>query len=369
MNDEIISNVYQIIPKDFINKIENLDKKKLLDELSEEKEWNFKYIKYKISAEQKLKIKLIDDFEVINDDLFKLFKIEQNISFKNLFYGNIIFGKNKMFVFINHLRSPIFEIGHFDENDNFNVEYLFNQEEILESNIFIEYLLNLGIDQLLTIVKENQKINFNNKKINCYKVDKSQIEEKNSFSIDDKLKVLILLLIYEYRNNLEEVYLINKLYLDVFNLDIIYKLINENDNDKIIIKDNHNDFTFEFIDKIINNLDNKSINEINKTLNNITENNMEYKAKKENLIFFKSKTKIIYKDFVLVSKKIYNYLQNYFKIKLNDLHISYISINNRDILIDNAQFIIFIGKYEKIKYSYNIFPTPAILYFSSLFRY
>ena len=36
------------------------------------------------------------------------------------------------------------------------------------------------------------------------------------------------------------------------------------------------------------------------------------------------------------------------------MHISFISINNKDILIDNAQFIIFIGNLNKKKISYNI---------------
>ena len=230
LNDSIISNIYKIIPKDFINKIENLDKKNLLDELSEEKEWKYKYIKYNKSDGQRLKIKFFDDFEIINDDLFKLFAIEQKIIFKNLFFGNIIFGEKKIFVSIMNTTCPIFEICHLGENGYFNVEYLFNQKDISDSNIFIEYLLNIGIDQLLITINVNKEINFNNKNIKCYKVDKSQIKENNTElqqnkdNNNDKLKTLILLLIYEYKNKLEEVYLIDKKYLDTVYLNDIYKL-------------------------------------------------------------------------------------------------------------------------------------------------
>ena len=71
LDDSIISNAYQSIPKDYIEKIEKIDKKKLIDELSEEKEWKCKYIKYNVSN-QKLKIPYLDDFEIISFDLNQL---------------------------------------------------------------------------------------------------------------------------------------------------------------------------------------------------------------------------------------------------------------------------------------------------------
>ena len=224
LDDSILSNVYHSISKDYIEKIEKIDKKKLIDELSEEKEWKCKYIKYNVSN-QKLKIPYLDDFEIISVDLNQLIKDEQNITFKNLFLGKIIFGKQKMFAYINfNLSTNIFQIGHFDENGNFNVEYLFNQNDIGEVNSFIQNLLTLGIDQLLTIVNSVHEINLNDKKIKCYRVEQNK-ENLVSFFYNDKLKALILLLIYEYENKLEEVYLINKKYLDAFNLDNIIKLI------------------------------------------------------------------------------------------------------------------------------------------------
>ena len=95
LNDSIISNIYKIIPKDYIKKIVNIDKKKLLNELSEKKEWKYKSIKYNESNGQRLKLKIIYDFEIINVDLLNLFAKEQEIIFKNIFYGNIIFGEKK----------------------------------------------------------------------------------------------------------------------------------------------------------------------------------------------------------------------------------------------------------------------------------
>jgi len=351
LNDSIISNVYKEIPKNYINIIENIDKKKLLDELSEE-EWNYKVIKYKTSDGQKLELLYIDDFEIINVDLFQLISNEQNIKFKNILLGKIIFGNQKIFISINHFDANIFEIGQLDENGNFNVEYLFNQKDIDDLENFILNLLKLGIEQLLIIVNAVHEISFNDKKIKCYKVVKN-IENLFVFFYNDKLKTLILLLIYEYKNKLEEVYLINKKYLEVFYLDNINKLINENNNAKKILK-NNNDYTFEFIDKIISILDYNDIDRINKKISKINNNNIEYKVNTENIKFYKSNKKI-YKEFILVSKNIYNYLQSNFKINLNNLHISFISINNNDILIDNAQFIIFIGNLNKKKYSYNIY--------------
>ena len=352
LNDSIISNVYQNLPKDYIEKIESIDKKKLLDKLSEEKEWKCKSIKYNISNGQKLKILYLDDFEIINIDLNQLIIDEQNIIFKNILLGKIIFGKQKIFVLINfQLSENIFQIGHFDEKGNFNVEYLFNQNDIGEESNFIENLLTLGIDQLLTIVNSVHEINLNDVKIKCYRVDQNK-ENLVGFFYNDNLKALILLLIYEYKNNLEEVYLINKKYLDAFNLDNIIKLIYENNKFKNISKNNLDD-SLEFIDTMINTLYYYDKDKINNILDRIKTNKIEYKANFEITKFYKSNKKI-YKDFFLVSKNIYNYFQQNFKIKLNDLHISFISINNKDILIDNAQFIIFVGNLNKKKISYNI---------------
>ena len=351
LDDSIISKIYHSIPKNYIEKIEKIDKKKLIDELSEEKEWKCKYIEYNVSNGQKLKIPYLDDFEIINIDLNQ-FLDEQNITFKILFLGKIIFGKQKIFAFINfNLSANIFQIGHFDEKGNFNVEYLFNQNDIGEADNFIQNLLTLGIDQLLTIVNSVHEINLNDKKIKCYRVEQNK-ENLVSFFYNDKLKALILLLIYEYENNLEEVYLINKKYLDAFNLDNIIKLIYENYKIKNISKNNLDDL-LEFIDTIINTLYYNDKDKINNILNKINTNNIEYKANFEKIYFYKSNKKI-YKDFFLVSKNISNYLQMIFKIKLIDSHISFISINNKDILIDKSQLIIFIGNLKKNTFSYNI---------------
>ena len=294
LNDSIISNIYQSLPKDYINKIENIDKKKLLDELSEEKEWNCKCIKYNISNPQKLELLYLDDFEMINVDLNQIMTNEQNVSFKNICLGKIIFGKQKIFVAINHLKGNIFEIGHLDENGNFNVEYLFRQEDIEDLSNFIQNLLTLGIEQLLIIVNSLHEINLNDNKIKCYKVEQNK-ENLVGFFYNDKLKALILLLIYEYKNNLEEVYLINRKYLEAFYLDNIIKIINENYNVKNILKNNHDDI-FEFIDTIINILYYKDKDKINNILSMINTNKIEYKANFEKINFYKSK-KNIYKEF------------------------------------------------------------------------
>ena len=108
LNDSIISNIYKIITKDYIKKIVNIDKKKLLNELSEKKEWKYKSIKYNESNGQRLKLKIIYDFEIINVDLLNLFAKEQEIIFKNIFYGNIIFGEKKNVCFYYKFRLSYF---------------------------------------------------------------------------------------------------------------------------------------------------------------------------------------------------------------------------------------------------------------------
>ena len=178
LDDSIISNVYPKIPKNYIKKIEKTDKKKLSEQILKEKEWNNKYIKYNISNIQAFEVKLIDDFEIINNDLLQLFLAEQNIKFKNLF-GNIIFIEKKMFISIIYQSRYIYEIGHFDEKNKFHLEYLLDQDDINDVNVFIEYLLKLGMNKLIILIDENQIININDTKIKCYKVDKNPIKEKD----------------------------------------------------------------------------------------------------------------------------------------------------------------------------------------------
>jgi len=154
LNDSIISSVYKIIPENIINKIEKADKKKIIEQLLKEKEWNNKYINYNISNIKTLKVQLINNFEFINNDLLQLFLTEQNIKFKSLF-GNIIFSENKIFIFIIYQSRYIYEIGHLDKNSNFHLEYLLDQDDMKEPNIFLDYLLKLGMTKLLTFYIKN----------------------------------------------------------------------------------------------------------------------------------------------------------------------------------------------------------------------
>ena len=85
---EILDKIISQLPVDFINKIDNIDKNnknKLIEEIENEnkEEWNYKMIKYE---NNELCLKLINDFEIINEELFYLIFLYFLFSLNLLYY-------------------------------------------------------------------------------------------------------------------------------------------------------------------------------------------------------------------------------------------------------------------------------------------
>ena len=107
---------------------------------------------------------------------------------------------------------------------------------------------------------------------------------------------------------------------------------------------------------IINKLDNQSLISINQKLelkkNIISILNPEY-----DIIKLKDQNKvIIYKNFILINQKRYNAFNKSFKDKFFPINISYLNLENKDIISINNQTenTIFIGNINEGKYSFNI---------------
>jgi S-adenosylmethionine hydrolase len=105
------------IPEYIIDKIENINEENLLKELTKENNNHWKYKCLKI--ENNKSIRYIDDFGMIDNNLKNNFFKEKK--FKVLKEKYVI-GKKGIFIFIPYGKNyeiSFYEIGNFDENDNF----------------------------------------------------------------------------------------------------------------------------------------------------------------------------------------------------------------------------------------------------------
>jgi hypothetical protein len=75
LNDLILSNIIEKLPKDYLSKIDKLDNKKLNEIEEEDKKINFidKYIEYKNVDESKIvRLKIFKDFDLIDENINSL---------------------------------------------------------------------------------------------------------------------------------------------------------------------------------------------------------------------------------------------------------------------------------------------------------
>ena len=274
---KILEEIISQLPDDFIKKINNINdnnRNKLIEEIENEnkKEWNYKMIKYE---NNKLCLKLINDFEIINEEIFIFLK------------GQGIDGK-------------------------FIIEYLFNPKEIGYSKFFYENLIKLGLKDLYKLIDKRNEINdisINKKNYKIYKVDIKKItefiEEKNQNNHNNVRNKYI-----NNKNNERNVSNKNNKNLDSNDLNK-KNLDNKNGDNNNLNKYNKNEDNNNS-NKISQNLDNNALNKnnkkvdinstelnINETLFNIISLYLYYKQ-------IKIKNNIKFEEYYLINKNLIN---------------------------------------------------------------
>ena len=133
----------------------------------------------------KLCLKLINDFEIINEEIF-IFLKGQGIKLGKVLLGNYIIGNQKIFIIFKDSDIFCYELGQIKEDGKFIIEYLFNPKEISYSKFFYDNLIRLGLKDLYKLIDKKNEINdisINKNKYKIYKVDINKItefiEEKN----------------------------------------------------------------------------------------------------------------------------------------------------------------------------------------------
>ena len=412
LNDSLISEIIKKLEKDFIIKIPTLNNDELLKELKNEdkKEWNFKcisYINQENEKDKEINLKLINDFKIINIEILQFFT-DKNIIFNSLLNGNYIIEDKKIFTLFKDFDGVLYEIGNLDENGNFNIEYIFNPEQIKYSNSFLDGLVKLGIKDLLKKIDKKEeitKILIDNKPYKLYKVNQNKIKElknqkyqntnyfknenknaqinniniNNSFTLSSELKSLILISLYQNKiienqnfkdkkNNvyIDEVYPLNKKFFEKYYFNDINILLNKNDEIHNIIKDiNFKDLSINFdnvINKIIDKLNKNELNQINKKISEI-KTNISYNVKGEEIKLSYSNKIKIYEEFILINKNIFNYYRKNSQFIFENPYMYFVSFNKKQILINNKELTMLIGNLIIEK---NLFLIEYILHFQNL---
>ncbi len=146
-------------------------------------------------------------------------------------------------------------------------------------------------------------------------------EETKISDISDKLKVLILLIIFQNNlgeNKLDEAYLINPEWLRQYKYKKINLLIEENQEIQNL---NLQSNDLKSVSKIISCLDKEKLNKLDKHINYIeTDSTIQFDSPIEKLKL-QDKYILIYKNFVLVDKQIALLLEKYFEEKFFQLNI------------------------------------------------
>ena len=158
-------------------------------------------------------------------------------------------------------------------------------------------------------------------------------DEKTVYDISDKLKVLILLTIFEnniYKDKLYEIYPVNYEWLKQYKYKGIQLLVDENQqihNLNLKLKD------LESITVINQYLYQEKLIKLDKYLSSVElDPSIQFESSIEKLKL-QDKYLLFYKNFVLVDKQIAILFQKYFSIRLSNYDISFIHKEGGDIII------------------------------------
>ena len=359
LNDSNISIIISQLPKELIKNIEKKNINELNNKIKENSIDIWEYIYILFEEPKYIKLKIIENLEIINFDLLNL--LNKYIDSKNFLLGNIILGDKYIYSLIKDFNLLSHEICNLDINGNLTINYLFDPNEINDSKMFIDYLNQYGLNNIIKNINKNKDINhviFNNDIFTLYKVDENKIKKKikkiedikdvilekkdkllskinifKTHNINVKTKCLILLSFYQklfFKNNknVEEVFLLNKNLLKILYYNEINNLVDQNEYINNYINNiNINNLSLNTIDEnITKKLYNNTLKSIDEIISDIPTKKLPIQAEKQQIQLTESKTIYSYDNFIIVSQKLFN--QNFLNIfNIEKQKISFISIN------------------------------------------
>ena len=375
--NEILTNeIKNLINEDSIKLVD-----KIFDKISDEDKNNLS----KIEEDEKLQnidlykidkknipfdyntISYFSNFGLINSKIIdKLKKININVEEYKLEKIKCSYIDDKIIVDFPE-KGNIINIGHYENNlfvtekiiyttDKDNIKAI---KDIMKSkgyNYYLKYLL----DENEIIEENNIQIIEISKTIDQYNFNKSLISEK--------LKAFILLSIYHQKiiektkkadNNftqeLDEVFLINKNWLDIFGYDKIYTLVRNHMPNEDLLNNNDIELFNNYIFKLNKN-EITEIKEIDKNLNNLDLDKDNFYISHENITLLKNKNINIYNNFIVINKKINDLFCDSFKINKKCDSVKFYSSNNKNLIKfnNNNQYTILVGSILNNENKFNL---------------
>ena len=339
-NDNSFVDMVEALDKEYFNTIKKKDINSELNFIKDD--YKFNIVQYEAKKPCNKNIPYILDFDIIDEEICSFF-IETNILEKNNYLeANYIAGDGEIFFIIkNAYNENIYEIGYFDSNNNFIVEYLLQEYSLNNKGNIINFFNQKGIKFFInnySTEEDKNVINANRNQVICYYYLLNQ--RKNVFSnnqinnINDKNNI------YENKNNITNIdnnIIVNNNIFNKNNINVnnIINVNNNNFNNNNLnnnINDNNAKYSFDSNNK--NNIDDYSfIEQIINLLLSIYSFEKEFKIKIE-----ESKTKdncnfggcnIIHNILITQLKLLfqYNQIENFMQ-KWNISSICGININN-----------------------------------------
>ena len=281
---------------------------------------------------------------IINKKILDLLKVNYKVH-----KANFIFGDDKIFINLD----TMIKIGILKHN-LFITEYIICSEN-KEISTQIKNVLSIkGFEYINSLLKVTQSLKIRaGDIIFLTKVDKlnlPEFDDSNIKNLDEKLKVLLILCIYQLKFKVKknegiymnDTFLLDSNFLSEIYYDNLYNIINnivENNNDIKSDIESNKTREREILYKLNKYINSKTILDIENKLKNKNSQNCEkqsFYAKKIKIILKDKKDINVYDNFVIVDKNIIKIIRDTFDIKIkndNNMNISYVSSKQKELIL------------------------------------
>ena len=291
---------------------------------------------------------------IINKKLLDLLNVNCKVPKANIFFGD-----DKIFINLDNM----VKIGLL-KNNLFITEYIIHVENKETINKIKNIISIKGFEYINTLSKENHPLIIKDDNINLFtktnKLNLIDYDDSNIKDLDEKLKILLILCIYQLKfkltknekMNINDVFLLDTNFLSEINYYNLYNYINnivDNNNDiKLDIKVNkikEKEILYKLNKYINTNIFPDFENKL-KNINHQNKINQSFYAKKIKLILNKDKELNVYNNFIIVNKNIMSLIRDIFEINIindNNINISYMSSKEKEIILvkdGNQQYIL-----------------------------
>ena len=335
--------------------------------------YKLSYSEYSINDQQNLKF--LNNCNILSKNMILILNEIDKDFFRLEKYNEIkcLIGDKKIFMRLNIEKNFVINIGHLNEDKIFFSDYLIHSVLFRNISFIFENIKKWGFRYISNYLTDNPINNIYDKNLligTIYKINNNI--ELNLPEINGKLLTLIMITIYQFtllkklnalkqsnsEDNLEEVFLINKDFLNQYNYENIFNYLSINRKISQIIFNNTISITnTNIINNIINNIELNKLIEIGKNLDKITnDKSIPLKAKPEDIKISKVRYIKIYKEFILVDQFLLNIIENNFNIKYQSPFTFKSKITKKSILaiFNENQNISLLGTFNNTLTLFNI---------------